>query len=84
MTDGCEFKIFPLARRVGKVRRVAEVYGRKTGKEAAGYWRQQIGQMAESLGALGVPEIEIERQLTAFREAVRGELARSRSETGAA
>jgi len=84
MTDGCEFKVFPLARRVGKVRRVAEVYGRKTGNDATGYWRQQTGQMAESLQDLGVPAEEILRQLDAFKQAVRAELIRSRSETGAA
>lgn len=84
MTGSCDVKIFPLARRMGKVRRVAEVYGKKTGKEATAYWRQQIGNLADSLAWLGVPSDEIDKQLAAFKDAVRHELVRSRDETGAA
>jgi hypothetical protein len=84
MSGGCEVKPFPLAQRVGKIRRVAEIYGRKSGKDATGYWRQQITNLGESLAAVGVSPDEVERQLVAFKEAVQSEMARRKDESGAA
>ncbi|WP_146260551.1 DUF6074 family protein [Sinorhizobium medicae] len=76
LTPPCKLIAFPLVHRVGKIRRVAEVYCRKEGNERKGYWNAQINQLADHLARLGYPESEIERQLDAFKEAVRCELNR--------
>lgn len=34
-----EVNIFPLNRRIGKVRHVALLYSRKSGRDAESYWR---------------------------------------------
>lgn len=55
----CQLIAFPLVRRVGKIRRVAEVLEGKHGAEAAGYWRVQVRNLAEGLAQCGYPEDRI-------------------------
>lgn len=76
MTDECKMIPFPLSARVAKVRRVAEVYERKTGNDRESYWRVQIGGLWGALENAGIPEQEIKKQLTGFKQAVQSELQR--------
>ena len=70
-----ELLCFPLCRRVGKARHVAQLYARKvTEREAVSYWRQVITTLDRELQRLGFDECLINSQLSAFREAVTGEL----------
>lgn len=72
----CELLVFPLARRIGKIRRCAEVLESRNGNEAAGYWKHQMRLLATSLERTGCDPLEIDRQLGDFQEAVQSELER--------
>lgn len=67
---------FPLARRVGKVRRVAEVLSTKRGGAAVHYWRTTIGTMAGQMERAGIDPDVIRLELRAFHDAVQTELCR--------
>lgn len=72
----CTVMVFPLYRRLGKVRRVAEVYAGMSNKEAESYWRVQCNAMFRKLLWLGCTKAESDAELSAFREAVSAELTR--------
>ena len=65
---------FPLAKRVGKVRRVADVLMAKNGQAAATYWRQTVTTLGEQLQRAGIDRKAIDEQLRAFHDAVQREL----------
>ncbi|TIN79746.1 DUF6074 family protein [Mesorhizobium sp.] len=44
----CQVIVFPLAKRMGKVRRVADILAEKHGAAAKSYWKQTILTMAGS------------------------------------
>lgn len=71
-----EVIIFPLNRRVGKVRHVAFLYSRKSGKDADSYWRTTWNRSYEQLRKLGVPHDRALVEMEAFTAAVRAELTR--------
>lgn len=75
MTE-CQMIPFPLKARVGKVRRVAEVYQKKAGNDRAAYWRSEINRLADQLEALGFDGVEIDDQLGEFKQAVQSEINR--------
>ena len=72
----CTVLAFPLSKRVGKIRRTAEVLSGKNGKAAIQYRATIIestrGQMAKS----GLSEAIIESEIRAFETAVERELNR--------
>lgn len=68
----CEVLPFPAVRRVGKVRRTAEVLLNKSGKGADHYWRQVVDGMRSQMTGAGIPEEQIDRELRAFADAVFG------------
>jgi len=72
----CRKLAFPLAARVGKVRRVADVIPTKAGSELTGYWKQLHRHFIDHLSALGYTANEIEVEIDAFEAAVYAELAR--------
>lgn len=67
---------FPLIRRVGKIRRCAEVLEGKSGTDADGYLRQQLRMLSQQLGRSGCTMEEIDRQLSEFADAIQWELIR--------
>ncbi|MDX0112602.1 hypothetical protein GOC07_09980 [Sinorhizobium meliloti] len=68
--------VFPVTRRVGKIRRCAEVLGSKHGKDAESYWRQQVRVVADHLERMGCSEADIKRQIDEFQRAVQAEMVR--------
>ncbi|CAN7241205.1 DUF6074 family protein [Mesorhizobium sp. LjNodule214] len=68
--------IFPLTKRVGKVRHTAKMLAGKHGEDATLYWRQVIAANRRHLERVGLPETDIEAELRSFFDAVQGELAR--------
>lgn len=65
-TASCEIIPFPTSRRVGKIRRTAQVLSEKNGKGADHYWRQVIDGMRSQMRAAGLPDEVIERELEDF------------------
>ncbi|WP_455918781.1 DUF6074 family protein [Ensifer canadensis] len=73
MTE-CKMIPFPLASRVGKVRRCAEVLQTANGQSNRdAYWRKTVGHFHEKLTELGLSDVEIRHQIAKFREAVQQE-----------
>lgn len=66
---------FPLERRIGKVRRAAEVLSGKSRRAADVYWRQLLFGMAREMGRAGLSREAIESQLRDFHSAVQAELS---------
>ncbi|MQW38154.1 DUF6074 family protein [Sinorhizobium meliloti] len=74
MTHECQLIPFPLAARVGKVRRCAEVLqGAANQASRDAYWRKTVNSLGERLEAIGLHENEIQSQLNQFRHAVQQE-----------
>lgn len=69
---------FPASRRIGKVRRVAEVLLRSNPRAAEAYWRRITADLARPLSQAGIHRDVIEAEITAFRETVQRELLRRR------
>jgi hypothetical protein len=76
MTSACLLIPFPLSRRVGKVRRVAEVYERKDDKGRDTYWRTETNRLQDQLIELGFSSAEIRTQMLGFKDAVQCEIHR--------
>lgn len=76
MTE-CKLIPFPLAARVGKVRRCAEVLQGSANQPARdAYWRKTVGLFREKLGELGLTDEEVRREIHCFRAAVQQEYLR--------
>lgn len=68
---------FPLKKRVGKIRAVAEKMLAKPTERAAEAYRNQVTDaLLRQLARTGVPEAEQDEELGAFWEAVRVEILR--------
>lgn len=72
----CRLIVFPITKRVGKIRRCAEVLESKHGKDAESYWRQQVRVVADHLERMGCSRAEITRQVDEFQSAVQAEMVR--------
>ena len=68
--------LFPLIKRVGKVRHTARKLLGKNGEDADLYWRQVTAANRKHLERFGASSDEIDDQLREFFEAVQGELRR--------
>lgn len=68
--------LFPLKRRVGKIRHTATKLVRKHGDDADLYWKQVVAANRKHLERIGMPEAEIETELRNFFDAVQAELVR--------
>ncbi|TIW62989.1 MAG: hypothetical protein E5V48_02710 [Mesorhizobium sp.] len=77
---------FPMRRRLGKIRRTAELLSARRGRSADHYWRQTVAGLVGQLSRVGMAESEIRREVQAFSDAVQEELQRAarRSEGDAA
>ncbi|MGI6854372.1 DUF6074 family protein [Mesorhizobium sp. 1B3] len=65
---------FPAAKRVGKIRRTAEVLAEKTGRGADHYWKQVLAGMRSQMVAASLAEEVIEAELRAFADQVFGRI----------
>jgi hypothetical protein len=68
--------VFPLKRRLGKIRHTANLLLGKRGDDADLYWKQVIAANRKHLERVGLDENEIGAELQAFFDAVQGELVR--------
>lgn len=76
---------FPIARRVGKVRRVVDVLKAQTTERAqASYWNRECTTLEKQLARAGLSPDAIKAELEAFYQAVQGELNRRAYEGGGA
>lgn len=73
-SPACQFIAFPLKRRIGRIRRVAEVYDRKTERDREGYWRTTVNNLVTHLERLGYSDEQVTKEIEAFRDAVSAEL----------
>lgn len=72
----CEVIAFPPARRVDRVRRVAEKLLRKHGRAADVYWKQTVTRTRNELNGVGASASAVEFELRAFFDAVQAEMVR--------
>lgn len=74
---------FPCARRVGKIRRVAEVLSQKSNspKDVSIYWKRILIDLERQMARAGVDPEQIEIELQEFKTACRCEM-RSPAHTG--
>ena len=68
--------VFPFAKRVGKVREVADKLRGKTQGQGGAYWSQMIDGQVRTLERIGFSDAEIDAEINAFRAAVQRELDR--------
>lgn len=68
--------LFPMAKRVGKIRRAAEVLTGKSRDEAGAYWRQIVSTNRRQFDRLGISEHTGDAELRAFFAALQAELNR--------
>lgn len=66
----CKVIPFPAKKRVGKIRRTAEVLSGRSGKDAERYWQQVAGGMESQMRTAGIDECTIQSEISAFRDAV--------------
>ena len=72
----CDVLLFPLHRRVGKVRRTAQLLTSKRGDAATLYWRQVISSIRRQLSRTGTPAAVIEAEIRSFFDAVQTEMTK--------
>jgi hypothetical protein len=73
----CKLIPFPLAARVGKVRRCAEVLqGSPNQATRDAYWRKTVDHLRGKLDDLGLTEGEARQEIHSFRSAVQQEYLR--------
>lgn len=68
--------VFPLTRRIGKVRHTASLLASKHGEDANLYWRQVAAANRKHLERIGLNDEEITDQILAFFDAVQSEILR--------
>jgi Family of unknown function (DUF6074) len=62
----CKVRPFPMSRRIGKARDVAQKISEKSSSAAEAYWKQTVRAMAAQMRAAGISEPEVISQLEAF------------------
>ena len=67
---------FPAAKRVGKIRRTAQLLDENTARGAEAYWRRTVSDLHRQMDRAGVPADRIEAELRSFFDAVQEELTR--------
>ncbi|WP_028034120.1 DUF6074 family protein [Chelativorans sp. J32] len=68
--------LFPLTKRIGKVRHTALKLSEKNGEDANLYWKQVVAANRKHLERVGLSAEEIDAEIREFFEAVRGEMYR--------
>ncbi|MGN6144413.1 MAG: DUF6074 family protein [Mesorhizobium sp.] len=72
----CRVILFPLTKRVGKVRHTAQKLLAKRGCDAELYWKQVVASNRKHLERVGLSGDEIETELRGFFDAVQSEMVR--------
>lgn len=73
-TPPCTVIAFPMAKRVGKIRRVADTLAVKRGAAATNYWKQTVATLGGQMQRAGFDRDAINRELREFHDAVQREL----------
>lgn len=68
--------LFPLARRVGKIRHTAAKLASKHGDDAELYWKQVVASQRKQLLRVGLSLVEADEEIIAFFDAVSSEIFR--------
>ena len=68
--------LFPLTKRIGKVRHTARLLSSKNGDDANLYWKQVIAATRKHLSRVGQTPDEIDTEIRTFFDAVQSELVR--------
>ena len=66
----CTIIAFPTERRVGKIRRTADVLNRRHGRGAEFYWHQVVDGMVSQMERAGLDRAVIDHEIRAFHDAV--------------
>lgn len=72
----CRVLVFPLDRRVGRIRQIAEALSRKDGFWAQTYWKQIVTSSMKQLLKAGLSEQQANDQVAALFAAVQAEMTR--------
>lgn len=75
-TPPCKVILFPLVKRLGKVRHTAQLLSTKHGEDAVLYWKQVMAANRKHLARVGLDEQAIEAELRSFHDAVQSEMVR--------
>ena len=76
-TPPCRMIVFPMSRRVGRIRDVAvKMLDKPTDRAALSYRDQVTEGMLKQMAKVGIPEAEQDEQLGAFWQAVQAEIIR--------
>lgn len=78
----CHIVPFPAKKRVGKIRRTAEILGGRQGKGADHYWQQVVTGLRSQMKKSGLAPAIIESELRGFADAVFAKLSSSRPNDG--
>jgi hypothetical protein len=72
----CRVLVFPLDKRIGKVRHIAESLSRKEGFLAEVYWKQVVTASRRHLLRVGLSEEQANDEIAALFDAVQAEMTR--------
>jgi hypothetical protein len=72
----CLVLVFPMDRRVGKVRHVAQTLSGKTGDDAQIYWKQVVTASRRQLSRVGLSDEGVDAEINALFRAVQSEMTR--------
>lgn len=67
---------FPAAKRIGKIRRTAQLVVESTERAATAHWKRTISDMTRHLERAGIPSATIDAEIEAFKNAVGIAIAR--------
>lgn len=69
--------VFPVQRRVGRIRRIAAaMLSKKSDQTADAEWKRTVGTVSKQLTSIGLPDAAVEKYLTQLRDAVEVEMQR--------
>lgn len=71
-----ELLLFPLTKRVGKIRHTADLLSQRHGKDADAYWKQVRTALQKQLARVSIEGPEADQHIRQFSEAVQAELVR--------
>jgi len=76
VSPSCEVLLFPVTKRVAKIRHTAQLLAGKHGDDADLYWKQVVASMRRSLDRIGLQQDLVQNELRSFHDAVQAEVAR--------
>ena len=79
--NSCLVIAYPMAKRVGIIRKTAAVLARRNGKAADVYWQTSVQRIVWQLQRAGFAEDQIRKCIAEFQDAVQVELCAASSST---